>query len=186
MLIQVLENPTILVFLQGLLMIVFLGGAWSTLRERETFEGVVYNYRLLPEFAVQPVSYIVPSAEIAVGLGFLLPVTRPYAALGAAFLLAVFNLAIAINLKRGRTEIDCGCFSSVLKQHLSIGLVVRNSVLMVAAVWLAWSATFVSSITPIWFDWFAGSVAAVVVTLIYLINATSSPLSGHTRTTTNS
>jgi hypothetical protein len=164
---EVLHDPMILAFSQAILMLVFLAGAWSKLRARETFEGVVYNYRLLPEFAVRPASYLLPVAELAVGLGVAYTPTRPYAAVGAVLLLAVFNIAIGTNLARGRREIDCGCFSSVLKQRLSGGLIVRNTALMGLAVWLAWGAPQALSGMG-WLDWLVGLAAAVVATFIYM------------------
>jgi hypothetical protein len=164
---DVLHDPMILAFAQAILMLVFLAGAWSKLRARETFEGVVSNYRLLPEFAVGPASYLLPLSELAVGLGVAYVPTRPYAAVGAVLLLTVFNIAIGINLARGRREIDCGCFSSVLKQHLSVGLIARNTVLMGLAAWLAWGAP---QILPHmgWLDWLIGLAAALVVTFVYM------------------
>jgi len=47
--------------------------------------------------------------------------------LAAIALLSVFAAAMAINLKRGRSEIDCGCGHSLLKQNLSWVLVSRNA-----------------------------------------------------------
>jgi hypothetical protein len=50
---------------------------------------------------------------------------------------AVVTTAVAINLLRGRTEIDCGCGSlggHVGDQTLSWGLVARNALLALAAV----------------------------------------------------
>jgi hypothetical protein len=179
---EVLHDPMILAFSQAILMLVFLAGAWSKLRARETFEGVVYNYRLLPEFAVRPASYLLPLAELAVGLGVVYTPTRPYAAVGAVLLLAVFNIAIGINLARGRREIDCGCFSSVLKQRLSGGLIVRNTALMGLAVWLAWGAPQTLSGMG-WLDWLVGLAAAVVVAFIYM---TASLLAAQTKVAYNS
>ena len=37
---------------------------------------------------------------------------------------------MAINLARGRIEIDCGCFQSTLRQRLSVALIVRNLLLV--------------------------------------------------------
>jgi hypothetical protein len=51
------------------------------------------------------------------------------AALASIALLAVFAAAMAINLLRGRSAIDCGCGQSFLAQTLSWTLVVRNGVL---------------------------------------------------------
>lgn len=162
----VLHHPMILASAQAILMLVFLTGAWSKLRARETFEGVVYNYRLLPGFAVAPVSYLLPLTELAIGLGLAFAVARPYAAVGAVLLLAVFNIAIAINIGRGRREIDCGCFSSVLKQRLSGGLIVRNLVLMILAAWLAWGASQTGA--AVWLDWLVGLAAALVAIFVYM------------------
>ena len=41
---------------------------------------------------------------------------------------------MAINLLRGRTHIDCGCFDSTLKQPLRWILVLRNAVLVLLLV----------------------------------------------------
>jgi hypothetical protein len=166
---EVLHDPMILAFSQAILMLVFLAGAWSKLRARETFEGVVYNYRLLPEFSVRPASYLLPLAELAVGLGVVYTPTRPYAAVGAVLLLVVFNIAIGVNLARGRREIDCGCFSSVLKQRLSGGLILRNAALMGLAAWLAWGAPQALAGTAAgWLDWLVGLAAALVVAFVYM------------------
>jgi hypothetical protein len=164
---DVAHDPMILAFALAILMLIFLAGAWSKLRARETFEGVVYNYRLLPELMVRPASYLLPLAELAVGLGLAHASTRPYAAVGALALLTMFNIAIGINLARGRREIDCGCFSSVLKQRLSGGLIVRNVALMGLAAWLAWRAP--QSFPGMgWLDWLVGLAAAVVVAFVYM------------------
>jgi hypothetical protein len=163
----VLYHPTILTFFQAILVLVFLVGAWSKLRARETFEGVVYNYRLLPERAVLPASYLLPIAELVVGLGLAYVPTRPYAAIGAVLLLAMFNVAIAVNLARGRREIDCGCLSSVLKQRLSGGLIARNVVLMGLAAVLAWSGPRSLAGAAGWLDWLVGMAAAAAAALIY-------------------
>lgn len=168
MLSDVLYDPMILAFSQAILALIFLAGAWFKLRARETFEGVVHNYRLLPQFTVQLASYLLPLAELAIGLGLVVAPTRPYAAVGAMLLLTVFNVAIGINLARGRREIDCGCFSSVLKQRLSGGLIVRNIALMGLAAWFAWGAPWASADTADWLDWLVGLAAAVVVAFVYM------------------
>jgi hypothetical protein len=41
-------------------------------------------------------------------------------------LLILFAAAMAINIGRGRRNIDCGCFQSALRQNLSLTLVARN------------------------------------------------------------
>ena len=122
-------EPVITAYAQILLLVVFGAAGWSKLRSLEAFEGVVYNFRILPENVSQPFAWFLPIAELGVALGLLFPITRAGAATGAIALLTVFCIAIAINLWRGRHEIDCGCFSSTLKQHLSVSLIIRNLLL---------------------------------------------------------
>jgi uncharacterized membrane protein YphA (DoxX/SURF4 family) len=115
--------------IRTLVSLVFLTGACGKLRHGTPFQGVVANYRLLPEAMVAPAAYLIPPLELLLGATLLLGVAFPWPDLGAAVLLLLFALAMGINLKRGRRHIDCGCFQSALRQTLSWKLVVRNGVL---------------------------------------------------------
>lgn len=108
-----------------LLALVFIFAAVGKARHRMVFEGVVANYRLLPEIAVPAFALLLPTVEIAVaGALVLVPPFWPEAS--AAALLLLFAAAMAVNIRRGRRHIDCGCFQSALKQTLSWTLVGRN------------------------------------------------------------
>jgi hypothetical protein len=54
----------------------------------------------------------------------------PWAVIASILLLALFAVAMAINLRRGRAHIDCGCGQSFLKQTLSWTLIARNAALV--------------------------------------------------------
>jgi uncharacterized membrane protein YphA (DoxX/SURF4 family) len=95
----------------------------------ETFRGAVTNYRLIPEWLATPFAWVTPVIECAAALGLLLGPIRASAALVLIALLGVFTGAIAINLARGRTDIDCGCFGPALRQRLSWWLLLRNGAL---------------------------------------------------------
>jgi uncharacterized membrane protein YphA (DoxX/SURF4 family) len=112
-----------------LVSLVFLTAAYGKLRNGMPFQGVVANYRLLPDAMVTPAAYLIPPVELLLGATLLLGVAFPWPELGAAALLLLFALAMGINLRRGRRHIDCGCFQSALKQSLSWTLVMRNVVL---------------------------------------------------------
>jgi len=112
-----------------LIALVYLTAAIGKMRHWEVFQGVVANYRLLPDVLVAPFAYCLPPFEALLGAALLFGWLPPWAELAAAALLLVFAAAMGINLKRGRQHIDCGCFQSVLKQRLSWTLVVRNGVL---------------------------------------------------------
>jgi uncharacterized membrane protein YphA (DoxX/SURF4 family) len=109
-----------------LLALVFLTAAFGKIRHRLTFQGVVANYRLMPEIAVPAFALLLPLVEAAVA-GALLFAPPFWPEVSAAILLVVFAAAMAINIWRGRRHIDCGCFQSALKQTLSWTLVARNA-----------------------------------------------------------
>jgi hypothetical protein len=118
-----------------LLGLVFLAAALGKARHRLAFQGVLANYRLLPDFALVPMALTLPPLEAAVG-ATLLCSPSPWPQLAAVGLLTVFASAMAINIARGRHHIDCGCFQSALKQSLSWTLVARNMALVALLAWL--------------------------------------------------
>lgn len=105
--------------------LIFLTAAYGKLRHRLVFQGVVANYRLLPERAASVFALTLPPVEAAVAAGLLFT-SDSWPVLAAATLLTLFAFAMGINIVRGRRHIDCGCFQSALKQTLSWTLVARN------------------------------------------------------------
>jgi hypothetical protein len=155
-----LSAPLLLAVRVGLACI-FATAAAGKLRHLTVFEGVLANYRLLPGWAVAPVHVLLPLAEVAVAIGLL---TAPrLGAPGAALLLLAFAAAMAINLKRGRRDIDCGCHQSTLRQRLRWTLVGRNGVLVLLALLVAalpsaqWSPS----------AWLTGAGAGVALFALY-------------------
>jgi len=63
------------------------------------------------------------------------PATRRGAGVAACLLLALYGGAIAVNLCRGRSRIDCGC--SAGPQFLSPWMLLRNGLLVLAATGVA-------------------------------------------------
>ena len=101
-----------------LMALVFLTAALGKIRRRLAFQGVVANYRLMPESAVPVFALLLPLVEAAVAAALLFA-PPPVPEVSAATLLVLFAAAMAINIWRGRRSIDCGCFQSALKQTLS-------------------------------------------------------------------
>ena len=115
------------------LALIFTASGSMKLRDLEMFQGSVANYRLMPVWMEKPLTYIVPTIECAGAIGMLFVSTRTIAATTLLALLMIFSGAIAINLLRGRTNIDCGCFGPALRQELSGWLLARNLALMFVA-----------------------------------------------------
>ncbi len=106
---------------------------WSALekwRGFDAFRGAVSEYRLVPRPLLPTVTAGVLMTETALGIGLLAVGTGPLAPLAAAALLGIYTAAIAINLRRGRRDIDCGCAGFAGPQPIGRGLVLRNLVLI--------------------------------------------------------
>ena len=125
-------DPIAVGVIVGALALVMFAAAWHKFSEPEEFVGALAAYRLLPEVAVWPAARLLPVIEVVLGIGVLVPVTRPVATLGLASLVLLYAVAIAINLARGRRSIDCGCGGAA--HPLSWGLVARNLVISAAAI----------------------------------------------------
>lgn len=119
---------------KALVGLVFLSAAIGKMRNWIPLQGVIANYRLLPDILVAPVAYVLPPVEALLGAALLLGMRSPAPEAVAAVLLAVFAAAMGINLLRGRRHIDCGCFQSALRQSLSWILVARNGALVLLLV----------------------------------------------------
>ena len=71
--------------------------------------------------------------ELLLGIGLITGVGLPVVSYGSAALLLAFSATVIINLRRGR-EIVCACTGVADEQPISWGLVVRNGLLILAAV----------------------------------------------------
>ncbi|CAB3759646.1 methylamine utilization protein MauE [Burkholderia sp. MSh2] len=89
--------------------VVVLLGAFAKMRRPAAFSQALAGYRLLPDALTAPVAFAIPLAELAGAAALLFPDTRTAGAIGLIALLLAFAAAMAINLLRGRTDIDCGC-----------------------------------------------------------------------------
>ena len=125
-----LAYPQVHIAIRTLIALVFLLAAIGKARNFVAFQGVLGNYRLLPQSLVVPAAVILPPLEAAIAAGLLTGLAIPWPVAAAMFLLTLFAGAMGINILRGRRHIDCGCFQSALKQHLSWTLVVRNAILV--------------------------------------------------------
>ena len=116
----------------------FATALWHKARAPRDFVAALANYRLLPALLVPVAAGALMVAEAAALAGLLTPPlpVGPFAWL-AATLLGIYAFAIAVNLGRGRTAIDCGCHGFSGRQQIAGWMVARNLVVATAAVVLA-------------------------------------------------
>src|SRR5262245_49503353 len=102
---QVLGRPGLWLGLAGLL---FIASSAGKMMQFPEFLRALAGYRLVPGGLLMPGGIALIAAELAIGLGLLLPKTqRPCARAGSA-LLILFSIVIAISLVN-HLNLDCGC-----------------------------------------------------------------------------
>lgn len=109
------------------------------LRSPSAFVAVVRDYELGPARAAPALAGLVLALEGAVVAGLASGLAVAAAAALAACLLGAYAGGIALNLARGRRDIDCGCFgpdAGAGRPSLSGWLLLRNVVLAVPAALL--------------------------------------------------
>jgi hypothetical protein len=146
--------------------LVFAAAVAGKVRHRHELAGVVANYRLLPEGLAGSAAWMIVGLECLAALSLLSGWWLTAGATLAIGLLAGFALAMAINLTRGRREIDCGCFQLGLRQRLSAGLVMRNLVLAIILLPLL-TAAAVSATALQWVDGLGGGLAAFTLYQVF-------------------
>ena len=147
----------------------FLTSGFGKLRNFATFHGAVENYQLLPAVVVAPATILILAAEIVGGglaaLGLVIGSQVGLVIIAAMLLL--YAGAMALNLARGRRNIDCGCAGFGGKRDgLDWSLVVRNLALASVAAFAAVAPFDSRTLTAL--DWFSLLGALMSFPLLYI------------------
>lgn len=130
-----------------------------------------------PDSLAPALSIALPLVELAVAVGLLFTTSFKISSLAALVLLAMFVLAIGVNLARGHTH-DCHCFGQLYSRPLGWPTLLRNVVFALGAAFVLWSPTETSAdraSIPVTLaqlgsaQWLLllGAVAVVIAVLIY-------------------
>jgi hypothetical protein len=172
-----LVNLVVATFI-GLLLLI---SGTRKLLDRERLTQVMAAYRLVPAALLLPACWVLIGTEIGLGAALSLRIGVVGASLGSALLLAAYAVAMGINIRRGRTRIDCGC-SLRSGSTLHPALVVRNLLLVCTAL-IALLPTGLRSLGA--FDVFQAGGATIVLGIFYmtaealLVNAEFAQRSSH-------
>jgi putative oxidoreductase len=107
---QALTSEWLTIRVQLALGVIFIIAALPKLTDPPSFAHMIYNYRIVPGAVINLFALTMPWLEILCGLALVFDIWRGAARTLVALMLAVFILAIGINLGRGNA-IDCGCFN---------------------------------------------------------------------------
>lgn len=161
-------DPAIVLTLRSSLALLLLVAAAHKLSNMAAFRSAAAGYEIVPRAAVRPFAVLVVLAELILASALVIPDTGAPAALGAGALLAVYTMAIGVNLVRGRRNIDCGCLGPAGARPLGPGLIVRNTILLGVA--LA-AALPVAPRPLLWLDLLTVAAAAAALNLLFVASA---------------
>ena len=104
-----LTSPWLTVRVQIALGALFVAASLPKIVDPPSFAHMIYNYRIIPGFALNAMTLMMPWLELLCGLALILGVWRRSAAVIIGGMLVVFIIAISINLARDNA-VNCGCF----------------------------------------------------------------------------
>jgi hypothetical protein len=127
-------DPVVDTTLRVGLALLFAVAAGHKLADLGHFRATLADYRLLPAALAGPAAALVLAVEAAIAVALVTPAERAVGLVSAAALLVAYGAAIAINLARGRRELDCGCAGPAVRRPISGRLVARNAALAAVAL----------------------------------------------------
>jgi Methylamine utilisation protein MauE len=122
--------------------VLFAGAAAQKMGSRAHFAEIFAAYRLLPDALARRLAWLIPCIELALAVALLRESSRRPAAVCAAAVLIAYASGLAVNLLRGRLDLDCGCGPARDRRAISAWMVWRN-LLLASAIGIAalpWSA----------------------------------------------
>lgn len=129
----ILSNRLVLMAIRIVLGVTFVWASIDKIVHPAEFAMSIYNYRMLPYWAINLMAIIMPWLELVCGVLIMVgPLWR-----GSAFMigvmLLVFVIALSSAIARG-LDINCGCFSVGEEGHaVGLDLLIRD-ILMLAGV----------------------------------------------------
>lgn len=145
--------------------LLFSAAGAHKLFDTDAFTSALRRYDLLPESVVPPAARALSIFEIIVASMLVLPFTRMWAAVAGVALLAVYAWGIAVNLRRGRRELDCGCIGFGRQRRIGGWMVWRNAVIagLLLTTLLPWGSR-----PWHWVDALTILCATLILALLYL------------------
>jgi|ERR1700722_5067079 len=137
-----LLDPAIGILMTASVALLFASAGAHKLRDLARFDEIFSAYGLMPVIPRVRISRLVPFVEIAIAAGLAVKASRPYSAALGIILLSGYAAAIAVNLRRGRRDLACGCGGPDERRPIAAWMVWRNLLiaLAVAAAFAPWTA----------------------------------------------
>ena len=142
-----LSSPWLTVRMQIALGAIFVAASIPKIIDPPSFAQMIYNYRLVPGFALNAIALGMPWLEMLCGLALILGVWRKSAAALIGAMLVAFVISLSINLERDNA-VNCGCFdmTSANKSHAELiaemeFVIVRDIGMLLMVAQILWGAS---------------------------------------------
>jgi Methylamine utilisation protein MauE len=158
-------DPAIGILIVAGLSLLLTSAAVAKLRDLRSFEEIFAAYAVLPAHIDLPAARVLPIVELGLAIGLLLPAGRPYVGLAVIVLMLTYAAAIAVNLRRGRRDLACGCGGPAERRPIAPWMVWRNCMIsgFAGISLLPWSPRPLSPM-----DGVTLGFGLVAITLVYL------------------
>ena len=98
---------------------------------------LMLEFKVIPEALILIIISVLPVLKILTGMLLVAGMYPKFASIFALVLFSGFFLISIYGTLIGLSS-DCGCFGSVIKSRIGWGMVVRNGVFVVGAVYVGW------------------------------------------------
>ncbi len=114
---------------------IFIAAGIPKILQPAEFAAAVYNYRILPDAAVNIVALTLPWLEVLVGGMLIVGLWMPGAVLIYTLLMISFISALGYNMARG-LNIHCGCFSPTAGETINFWTIIRDIGILLMSFYL--------------------------------------------------
>src|SRR5215204_5246263 len=142
---------------------VFAGAGFAKLADRTGSRQAMVDFGL-PAALANPLTILLPLAELAVALALIPASTALWGAVGALALLLIFIAGISLNLAGGRKP-ECHCFGQLHSAPAGWKTLARNGVLMAVAGFVLWKG-YEGGVGPSALSWLGALSTAQLLGLL--------------------
>jgi len=108
---RLITSPLLAVIFRWILGLIFIYASIHKISDPFEFSEAIYNYRIFPDFLINPLAICLPWLELLAGLSLIIGIYIKGGALIISILSLSFTIALGAALFRG-LDITCGCFYS--------------------------------------------------------------------------
>jgi uncharacterized membrane protein YphA (DoxX/SURF4 family) len=115
-----INNKWLSIVCRIIIAVIFILSGIGKVMDLENSVKAVYNFQLLPTWAIEPLGYALPFIELLCALGILFGLFTRLSAAGIGIMSIAFFIGKLIVLFVQGRSIDCGCFGELMNTMASL------------------------------------------------------------------